>query len=101
MKRISTRHLSILRFVGIVTTAVVITWLICTAIISCTRDNAEQQRLESVQSSRFLMYGDDGQLYGTDFDLMIDKETGVQYVYTGSDISPLYNPDGTLYVTIE
>lgn len=101
MKRSNPHYQSIGRYIlGSIVIASVL-GLIAFGLISYAQDIAEQRQFDSIQNSRFLVYTNDGQLYGTNFDLVVDKETGVQYIHTGNGISPLYNSDGSLYVTIE
>ena len=60
----------------------------------------QEQELEEVSNARFVKYSEDG-MEALDYDLVIDMETGVQYMITDYGITPLLNPDGTPIVTVE
>lgn len=57
--------------------------------------------LEDVKNARFVRYSKDG-MYAVDYDLIIDMETGVQYMIVPNvGVTVLMNPDGTPVVTTE
>lgn len=58
------------------------------------------QELEEVANARFVEYSKEG-MKAVDYDLIIDKDTGVQYLVTDDGVTVLMNPDGTPVVTTE
>ena len=70
-------------------------------LIMCSSPYKGSSDLEDVKNARFVRYSKDG-MYAVDYDLIIDMETGVQYMivpYVG--VTVLMNPDGTPVVTTE
>ena len=64
------------------------------------------EQLEKVKTSRFIGYTTDGEMVPIDGNIMIDKETGVQYLVTtnglfGYEITPLVDQYGMPYTTVE
>lgn len=85
-------------------------FLIFTAIIIAInilvyRINGKTPTAEDIETTRFIFYESDGDLKVKDYDVIIDKETGVQYLgittNRGYSITPLLENDGTPFVTEE
>ena len=67
--------------------------------------NGKTPTAEDIETTRLLFSENDGELKVKDYDVIIDKETGVQYLGIttnhGYSITPLLESDGTPFVTEE
>ena len=91
--------------------AIIVTLLMCIIMLSgCNNIAVRDPTVEEVNNSRFVLYGDDGEIELRDYFIIVDMETGVQYLYVhngggyysdGYVVTPLLNQDGTPYSMIE
>lgn len=91
--------------------AIIIALLMCIMVLSgCNNGVVRDPTVEEVNNSRFVLYGDDGERELRDYFIIVDMETGVQYLYVhngGGDysdgyvVTPLLNQDGTPYSMVE
>lgn len=60
---------------------------------------------EELETSRFVIYDSDANQITRDYNVIVDKETGVQYfamrIGYNWHLMPLFNSDGTLYTVVE
>ena len=78
-----------------------ILYVIFTMLIIFSSPYKGSSDLEDVKNARFVRYSKDG-MYAVDYDLIIDMETGVQYMIVPNvGVTVLTNPDGTPVVTTE
>lgn len=59
-----------------------------------------RRSFDAVNKARFVKYTKD-YVEAVDYGLIIDKDTGVQYLVTDDGVTVLMNPDGTPVVTTE
>lgn len=82
-------------FVGI------ISCLILLGINSCLK----QRQMEQAKTTDFVMYTSDGEMLGMEHEVIVDMDTGYQYLVFNIRgdyvIAPRVSEDGTFYKTIE
>lgn len=82
-------------FVGI------INWSILFGIKSCLK----QHQLEQAKTADFVMYTNNGEMLGMEHEVIVDMDTGYQYlvfnIHGDYVIAPRVSEDGTFYKTIE
>ena len=65
----------------------------------------EQYKMEQVKSADFMMYTSDGEMLGMKHEVIVDMDTGYQYlvfnIHGDYVIAPRISEDGTFYKTIE
>ena len=81
--------------------ASIITWPILFGIKSCT----QLYQTEQAKTADFVMYTNDGEMLGMEHEVIVDMDTGYQYLvfYINGDyvIAPRISEDGTFYKTVE
>lgn len=74
---------------------------ICFGIKSCL----QQYQMEQAKTADFVMYTSSGAMLGMEHEVIVDMNTGYQYLvfYINGDyvIAPRISEDGTFYKTIE
>lgn len=79
----------------------VISWSILFGIKSCMR----QSQMEQAKTADFVMYTNNGEMLGMEHEVIVDMNTGYQYLvfYINGDyvIAPRISEDGTFYKTVE
>lgn len=79
----------------------VIGWSILFGIESCMR----QSQMEQAKTADFVMYTNNGEMLGMEHEVIVDMNTGYQYLvfYINGDyvIAPRISEDGTFYKTVE
>lgn len=88
--------------------AIIVALLMCIMVLSgCNNGVVRDPTVEEVNNSRFVLYGNDGERELRGYFIIVDMETGVQYLYVHNDysdgyvITPLLNQDGTPYSMVE
>lgn len=79
----------------------VVFWSICFVGKSCLK----QYQMEQAKTADFVMYTSDGEMLGMEHEVIVDMDTGYQYLvfHINDDyvIAPRISEDGTFYKTIE
>lgn len=79
----------------------VISWSILFGIKSCM----QQSQMEQAKTADFVMYTNNGEMLGMEHEVIVDMDTGYQYLvfYINGDyvIAPRISEDGTFYKTVE
>lgn len=65
----------------------------------------KQYQMEQAKTADFIMYTNDGEMLGLEHEVIIDMDTGYQYLVFNIDddyvIAPRVSEDGTFYKTVE
>lgn len=65
----------------------------------------KQCQMEEAKTADFVMYTSDGEMLGMEHEVIVDMDTGYQYLVFNIDddyvIAPRVSEDGTFYKTIE
>ena len=81
--------------------ASIITWPILFGIKSYT----QLYQMEQAKTADFVMYTNDGKMLGMEHEVIVDMDTGYQYlvfnIHGDYVIAPRVSEDGTFYKTIE
>lgn len=79
----------------------VVFWSICFGAKSCLK----QHQMEQAKTADFVMYTSGGEMLGMEHEVIVDMNTGYQYLvfHINGDyvIAPRISEDGTFYKTIE
>lgn len=79
----------------------IISW----SILSGIKSRLEQFRIEQTKTADFIMYTDNGKIFGMEHEVIVDTDTGYQYlvfnVHGDYVIAPRISEDGTFYKTVE
>lgn len=82
-------------FVGVISCSILL------GIKSCLK----QSQLEQAKTADFVMYTNNGEMLGMEHEVIIDMDTGYQYlvfnIHGDYVIAPRVSEDGTFYKTIE
>lgn len=79
-------------------------------IISCSillgiNSYLKQSQMEQAKTANFVMYTDNGEMLGMEYGVIIDMDTGYQYLVFNINgdyvVAPRISEDGTFYKTIE
>lgn len=66
---------------------------------------SKQYQMEQAKTADFVMYTSDGEMLGMEHEVIIDMDTGYQYlvfnIHGDYVIAPRVSEDGTFYKTIE
>lgn len=85
-------------------TTAVMTFLIFSVAFSCADYNRSSQ-LEEVKTADFVRYTANGEMQGLDYEVIVDMDTGYQYLlfYINGDYVavPKVDENGSFYKTIE
>ena len=79
----------------------VVFWSICFGAKSCSK----QYQMKQAKTADFVMYTNDGEMLGMEHEVIVDMDTGYQYlvfnIHGDYVIAPRISEDGTFYKTIE
>lgn len=79
----------------------VVLWPICFG----AKNQLKQYQIEQAKTADFVMYTSDGQMLGMEHEVIIDMDTGYQYlvfnIHGDYAIAPRVSEDGTFYKTVE
>lgn len=82
-------------FVGIISCSIIF------GIKSCLK----QSQMEQAKTADFVMYTNNGEMLGMEHEVIVDMDTGYQYlvfnIHGDYVIAPRISEDGTFYKTIE
>lgn len=69
------------------------------------KNQLKQYQMEQAKTADFVMYTSDGEMLGMEHEVIIDMDTGYQYlvfnIHGDYVIAPRVSEDGTFYKTIE
>lgn len=79
----------------------VVLWSICFR----AKNDLKQYQIEQAKTADFVMYTNNGEMLGMEHEVIIDMDTGYQYLVFNINgdyvIAPRVSKDGTFYKTIE
>ena len=82
-------------FVGIISCSILLGINIC----------LKQHQMEQAKTADFVMYTSDGEMLGMEHEVIVDMDTGYQYlvfnIHGDYVIAPRVSEDGTFYKTVE
>lgn len=83
----------------------VFAWAVFWSIHFWAKSYLNQYQTEQAKTADFVMYTSDGEMLGMEHEVIIDTDTGYQYLvfHINGDyvIAPRISEDGTFYKTIE
>lgn len=69
------------------------------------KNRLQQCRIEQVETADFVMYAKDGEMFAMEHEIIVDMDTGYQYLVFNIRgdyiIAPRVSEDGTFYKTME
>ena len=79
----------------------VLCWSICFLVENCSK----QHQMKQAKTADFVMYTNDGEMLGLDYEVIVDMDTGYQYLIfciNGNYVAvPRVDENGNFYKTIE
>lgn len=79
--------------------------VVCWSIYFGAKSYLKQYQMEQAKTADFVMYTNDGEMLGMEHDVIIDMDTGYQYlvfnIHGDYVIAPRISEDGTFYKTVE
>ena len=84
---------------------VVFVYIISCLILFGIGSYLKQHQMEQAKTADFVMYTSDGEMLGMEHEVIIDMDTGYQYlvfnIHGDYVIAPRISEDGTFYKTVE
>lgn len=79
--------------------------VVCWSIHFGAKNYLKQYQMEQAETADFVMYTNGGEMLGMEHEVIIDMDTGYQYlvfnIHGDYVIAPRISEDGTFYKTIE
>lgn len=73
--------------------------------LGAAKTHLKQYRMEQTKTADFVMYTSDGEMLGMEHEVIVDMDTGYQYlvfnIHGDYVIAPRVSEDGTFYKTVE
>lgn len=84
---------------------VVFLCIICFSVGFVAKSCSKQYQMEQAKTADFVMYTNDGEMLGMEHEVIVDMDTGYQYLVFNINgdyvIAPRVSEDGTFYKTVE